>query len=175
MLGCGFDAEVIHHLHRDRRGNITHFSYAKPILEAIRRYRYPPIRISCHETPCSPPTRTITAHWAFVFNTPSYASGLAICPDADPFDGHLDVVTFRGGSLMQGLIHLGNVILRRQQRCNTVETVRTKVVRIESAETVRYQVDGDPGGSLPVELNVVPNRVCVVVPPSWCPRELALP
>ena len=45
MLSCGFDAEVVRRLHEDRSGNIHHFSYAKPIIDAIRTYEYPPLRV----------------------------------------------------------------------------------------------------------------------------------
>jgi diacylglycerol kinase (ATP) len=47
MAGCGFDAEVVRRLHGARRGHIHHFSYARPILDAIREYDYPELRVSC--------------------------------------------------------------------------------------------------------------------------------
>ena len=34
MAGCGFDAEVVRRLHIERKGNIHHLSYVKPIVEA---------------------------------------------------------------------------------------------------------------------------------------------
>ena len=45
MAGCGFDAEVVHRLHSKRTGHIRHWSYARPILSAIRRYRLSLIHI----------------------------------------------------------------------------------------------------------------------------------
>jgi diacylglycerol kinase (ATP) len=45
MVGCGFDAEVVRRLHSQRTGHIHHASYARPIWEAIRSYRYPKLRI----------------------------------------------------------------------------------------------------------------------------------
>ena len=46
MASCGFDADVVHRLHSNRQGHIRHWSYAKPIVSAIRKYKYPKIRIS---------------------------------------------------------------------------------------------------------------------------------
>ena len=125
MMGCGFDAEVIHRLHRARAGHITHLSYAKPILDAIRTYDYPTVKVTCHEDRDGPAVRTITAHWVFVFNTPSYAVGLEIFPDADPFDGKLDLITFHGGSFFRGLLHLGSILLGRHRQRRSVQTART--------------------------------------------------
>src|SRR6185436_13997164 len=45
MAGCGFDADVVRRLHEARKGNIQHLSYAKPILDAIRTYDYPELRV----------------------------------------------------------------------------------------------------------------------------------
>lgn len=167
MMGCGFDGDVIHRLHKARRGHITHLSYAKPILETIRKYDYPKLRMVCFEVAGrSTSPKFIDAHWAFIFNTPSYAAGLAICPDADPSDGYLDIVTFRGGSFWKGLLHLTNVLLRRQHLSRRVQMVRAKRIRLEADASVPFQIDGDPGGVLPVEITIQPQRLTVLVPPG---------
>ncbi len=47
MVGCGFDAEVVHRLHATRGGHISMWSYSKPIFESIRSYQYPELRAYC--------------------------------------------------------------------------------------------------------------------------------
>ncbi len=48
MAGCGFDADVVHRLHRRRQGrHISYWSWAGPIWQSIRDYRYPNLRVSC--------------------------------------------------------------------------------------------------------------------------------
>jgi diacylglycerol kinase family enzyme len=167
MMGCGFDAEVARRLHQFRDGHITHWSYAKPIVEAIRTYDYPLVTVTSHESLESPALETIAAHWVFVFNTPSYAVGLGICADANPFDGQLDLVTFRGGSLWQGLWHLGSVLMRRHRGRSGVQCLRTSCLRITSDSQVPVQLDGDPWGELPVEIRVLPQRLMAIVPQEW--------
>ncbi len=173
MMGCGFDAEVVHRLHEERTGNINHLSWAKPIIESIRSYEYPPLKVTCRETPTSPPTRVIKAHWAFIFNTPVYAVGLGICPEAVPYDGQLDVTTFEGGSFWQGLMHLSAVILGQHKNLAGVESVRSPCLTVEAEQDVPFQVDGDPGGSLPVEIQILPERLSMMVPSSWLERTRA--
>jgi diacylglycerol kinase family enzyme len=168
MMGCGFDAQVIHRMHEQRRGNISHLSYLKPIWHTIRRYQYPELRVSCYDSSSAAPLQSWTAHWAFVFNTPVYAVGLAICPQADPQDGLLDVVTFQGGSLWQGLKHFTSVLRRCHHKSRSVQVARARFIRIESlGGTVPIQIDGDPGGSLPVEIEVQPRRLRLIVPEDW--------
>ena len=161
MASAGFDAHVVTQLHEKRTGHIRHWSYARPILNAIRRYSYPELRIisNNHRKP-------IKARWAFVFNVPRYAMGLPIVPDADGCDGKLDLCTFRYGKLAKGLIYLVGIVLRRHKYWGDVHTERASKIRIESDVTVEYQLDGDPGGSLPLEIEVEPNRLTFVAAES---------
>lgn len=172
MMGCGFDAEVVQRLHDVRTGNINHLSWAKPIIESVRSYQYPPLTVTCRETPTSPPSRVITAHWAFIFNTPVYAVGLGICPEAIPYDGLLDVTTFEGGSFWHGLMHLSAVILGQHKNLAGVESVRTPCLTVEADQDVPFQLDGDPGGSLPAEIQVLSERLSMIVPASWLERTI---
>jgi diacylglycerol kinase (ATP) len=117
MAGCGFDAEVVRRLHSERHGNIHHLSYAKPILEAIRKYEYPELRV--YYAPADAESREmtaeITARWVFVVNLPRYAGGLSFAPRASGTDGLLDVCTFKEGSLLYGLMYLGGVMLGQHE------------------------------------------------------------
>jgi diacylglycerol kinase family enzyme len=167
MLGCGFDAEVVRRIHADRTGNITHFSYFKPILDSIRHYSYPELRITALEAPPDSPPKEVRAAWAFVANLPRYAAGLAIVPDADGTDGCLDVCTFKEGSFLSGLMYLAGVVTGQHRSWSDCVTLRARQLRIEADVPVPYQVDGDPGGYLPVEIQVVPQRLTLLVPADW--------
>ena len=110
MASCGFDAEVVHRVHSKRKGHIRHWSYVKPTFRAIRKYRYPKLRIRTSES-----AKPIIAKWAFIFNVPRYAMNLPIVWDADPSDGQLDLCTFRGGNLLRGLFYLAAICLRQHR------------------------------------------------------------
>ena len=90
-----------------------------------------------------------------------------IAPAATPFDGQLDVATFAGGSFWHGLFHLSAVVLGQHQTLNEFKAIRTRHLRIESDQEVPYQLDGDPGGYLPVEVEVIPKRLTLLVPPDF--------
>jgi diacylglycerol kinase family enzyme len=175
MVGCGFDAEVVRRLHGSRSGHIHHLSYVKPILQSIRNYDYPDLRVYC-ESPaatsdgeggsragCEGPV-CLTAKWVFAVNLPRYAMGLRIAPEAQGDDGLLDVGTFERGSLWQGLRYLAGITLGWHVGWPDFALNRVRRVRVESDEPVPYQLDGDPGGYLPVEIEVLPRRLTVVVP-----------
>jgi diacylglycerol kinase (ATP) len=175
MASAGFDADVVHRLHTGRSGNIRHWSYLKPIWQALRSYRYPKLRVRCApaledsspaETPWSEP---ICCRWAFVFNLPKYGFGLKFAPAASGADGEFDVCTFRRGGLFHGLGYLSSIVLGFHRRLAGCEYVKCSRVRIESDEPVHFELDGDPGGTLPVELEVVPRRLRLFVPSNFSP------
>jgi YegS/Rv2252/BmrU family lipid kinase len=180
MAGCGFDADVVHRLHAQRTGNIHHLSYAKPILDSIRNYQYPELRVryapaeSCE----SELTGEIAARWVFVVNLPRYAGGLNFAPQASGSDGLLDVCTFKEGSLWSGLVYLSGVMLGQHETMQDFARVQTRRLRIESSAPVSYQLDGDPGGELPVEIDCLPGRLTLLATPEWAGQhgfEIATP
>lgn len=170
MAGCGFDADVVRRLHEQRRGHIHHLSYAKPILDAVRTYDYPELRVYCApvgaEEIAAQPVE-VSARWVFVINLPRYAGGLSFAPQASGTDGLLDVCTFKEGSLWHGLLYLGGVMLGQHEAMEDFQRIQTRHVRIEAASAASYQLDGDPGGELPVEISCEPGRLTFMVAPNW--------
>jgi diacylglycerol kinase family enzyme len=169
MLSCGFDAEVVHKVHTLRKscpeGHITYWSYLKPILDSIRSYDYPEIRIHC-VGPDGESQAPIATRWAFALNLPPYGWGISLAPRADGLDGLLDLVTFEHGSLWHGLLYAAAMQVGQHERLPDCRCQRVRRLRIESDRPVSYQLDGDPGGSLPVDVEVLPARATFLVPPE---------
>jgi diacylglycerol kinase family enzyme len=165
MAGCGFDADVVHRLHRLRIGrHISYWTWARPLWESVRGYRFPDLRVYCDTAVQSPSEPTHSARWAFVVNMPVYAGGLRIAPEAVASDGRLNVCTFANGSWWHGLRYVGYVALGRHKGLADYQTVTASRVRIESDEPVPYQLDGDPGGLLPLEIEAMPDRLTLLAP-----------
>ena len=104
-------------------------------------------------------------------NLPCYAGGLQLAPEAVGNDGLLNVCTFHQGSFWHALRYLGYVAARRHRVLTDHASARVTRVRIESDEPVPYQLDGEPGGILPLEIEVLPERLTLMAPRS---RILAL-
>lgn len=162
MASCGFDADVVERLHSNRKGHIRHWSYTLPIIRSIWNYRYPEIRVLVDGQPTDQPIR-----WGFVFNVPRYAMNLPIKADADAHDGRLDLVTFSGGGLIRGLYYMFTVLIRRHLTWATGRTETFTRLRLESDQPVPFQLDGDPGGHLPLEIEVLPQFLRLIVPKDF--------
>jgi len=177
MVGCGFDANVVHSLHLHRRGHVTSASYFNPIMSSIRHYDYPELRVywirdraadtraASDQEPDHPlETATNGVRWLFAFNLPCYGAGLHIAPEADGTDGLLDVCTFRHGGLWHGLYYTAAVLTGTHQWLTDFSRRRADRLRVTSDSEVPYQLDGDPGGFLPVDIEVLPRRLTLIVP-----------
>jgi diacylglycerol kinase (ATP) len=178
MIGCGFDAEVVRRVHLERDGHITRLRYLKPIWDSIRSYEYPQMRISYdlagpdgNGSSNGGNWTTIDARFVFVVNVPRFALGLRFVPEAKADDGQLDLCTFRGGSLFHGLWYLGNLLLDKHRRLADCTVRPVRRLRIESDRPVPYELDGDASGFLPLDVQIEPNRLTLIVPPSWPARN----
>jgi diacylglycerol kinase family enzyme len=175
MAGCGFDADVVQRLHNRRRGgHISYWTWAQPILQSIRSYKYPVLRVTSQPPDENQAEMVQTAHWAFAVNMPVYAAGLTVAPQASGSDGLFDVCTFDGGSLWHGLKYVAHIFLRRHERLSAYKCHMATRVRFEADEPVPYQLDGDPGGMLPLEITMLRARITLLVPATRA-RALQLP
>ena len=172
MLGCGFDAAVVHQVHARRAtsnsGTISYWSYLKPILHSIRNYEYPEICVELGGLALeqeNEPRKVSTGRWVFVFNLPLYGWGLCFARGASARDGWLDLYSFERGGFWAGIRYLTQLQLGWHHRLSRCYWQRVRQVRLWSSGEVPYQLDGDPGGRLPVDVQLLPGRVTVVVPP----------
>lgn len=188
MASCGFDAEIVRKLHAERTGHIGHLSYLKPIWQTIRSYEYPELRITCDDWANVRPTDiaratdwtsrdgaapaggsaklVIHCRFAFLMNVPRYAFGLQFTPRALGDDGRLDLCAFRRGYFGWGLWYFVNLVLRRHGRLADCQLIRARRFRIESDRSVPYELDGDPGGYLPLDITIQPGRLTLLVAPE---------
>jgi diacylglycerol kinase (ATP) len=158
MASVGFDADVIRRLHESRRGNISRLSYVQPILESVRKYAYPEIRLWVDDAP-----HPAIARLAVITNVPIYALGLSVARNARGDDALLDLRLFQRGSAFQMLRYLCNLALGTHEKLWDVKSLRGRQVRIESDVPVPLQVDGDSAGWTPAEICVLPGALEIVV------------
>jgi diacylglycerol kinase family enzyme len=165
MASCGLDAEVVRLVHERRTGHIRSRNYLKPLWQSLRTYDYPELRVYCDgsEEAGGRPVE-LSLRWLAAFNLPCYGGGLQLMPQADGSDAQLDLCGCRRGSFARSIALIAAVLMRQQGRLGDWTTRKIRCVRIESDAPVPYQLDGDPGGVLPLEIEVLPERLTMIVP-----------
>ncbi len=158
MATCGFDAEVVREMHERRQGHINRFSYFVPIFNALLRYRFPKLSLVVDGREVG------KCCWVMSFNLPKYGGGLEIEPNALGDDGLLDVIVFERGSIASGLRYVAGIWTGRHLEAEDVTRLRGKSIRVEASKPVAYQLDGDFGGHLPLEITTLPAAVPLLIP-----------
>ncbi len=167
VCGVGFDAEVIELVTKNRRGHITYLDYIWPIWQTFWTHRFPALTVHADGEKVYEGKGLV-----FVGNISRYAIGLPILRDADYGDGLLDLCIFKCSSKLHLMKHSLMVVLKRHVECKNVIYRKCKNVIISSPDTVKSELDGDPGPALPLEVSVLPQAVRVLVPKSSHPAGM---
>ncbi|MDR2763110.1 MAG: hypothetical protein LBB88_10940 [Planctomycetaceae bacterium] len=175
MMSCGFDADIVNGVHSRREerfhaghkkgAHISYLSYIKPILNSILKYRYDNIKV---EQLIGGDYVTVDekSKWAFIFNLNRYGWGLPLAPFAKGDDGKLDHVLFRGGSVFCGAIYTAFAQCFSLHRFIPTAKLGQAIkyrISAESNVNIPFQLDGDPAGFLPAEVEIIKDRFTLLV------------
>ena len=189
MLGCGLDADVVQrvHSHREERyqsgskkgAHISYLSYIKPIMRTIGSYDFPEIRVEVLEggdetaygqnrgdeaAKLVSPYTLEQGRWVFVFNLPCYGWGLPLVPKAVGTDGKFDHCVFNGKSFWHGFKYAAfGQCGSMHRKLSDVRLGQGTKYRLTASGDVPCQLDGDPAGKLPVEVEMLEKRFTVLV------------
>jgi diacylglycerol kinase family enzyme len=160
MLGAGFDAAVVHRLATWRSGGrplrrVRRSSYLVPIAACAIGYAYSPVRLAADAYVAE------GAH-CVIANVASYALDLKLTPAAAEDDGRLDWLVLQRPGLAPLLAYCWSAYRGRHLRRGDVSTGQATRLRITAAAPTPVQVDGDPWGTTPVDVEIVPRALTVV-------------
>ena len=160
VTGVGYDAGVVHALAKARRGPITKLSYVGPALRNLRDLTYTDVtvRVDGRTVHAAGPAQV------FVGNVPEYGTGFPVLTDADSADGLLDVCVLPCANHLAFARLLWRLARGGHRETPGVTYVRGRDVEIDAADPVPVQIDGDPAGTTPVRLGLLPRRANFIVP-----------
>ena len=160
MAGVGFDAQVVYHLDRLRRGPIQVWDYLVPAALSLLTPPVWPLRVSLDGQEIFPEQSGM----AFVGNLSEYGTGFPVLPYARADDGLLDVCVLPCKSHVD-LVRLFLLAAAGEHvQAEGAVYQRGKHVDIESPGQVLVQVDGDPAGFTPVHVDLLPTQLPFIVP-----------
>ncbi len=160
VMGFGFDGDIVKRVSDKRKGHIRHLDYLQPILQSFREYSFPVLKVVMDGEEVFN-----EAGLLFVGNISRYAIGLQILHKADFGDGLLDVCIYKCASRLRLIKHTALTILKLHADAGDVIYRQCKSVYVSSpSKDVRTEIDGDPGPPLPMQVEVIPRAVKVIVP-----------
>jgi diacylglycerol kinase (ATP) len=160
--GLGIDAEAV----RLASGAFHRLpGRARYIASALRAYcGYRPIGVRAEFSKSAFPPIEAKALLAAVLNTPSYGAGIRLAPEARMDDGWLDAVIVEELSAFQVLTLLPRLVKSGELRTPPLKRFRVQAVRLTTDRPSMFHGDGEILGPTPVEIEVVPRAIRVMVP-----------
>ena len=161
MVSAGLDADVVHRVARRRSAGGTprkvgRLSYVPCLAGALYAYEHRVVDLAADGG-------NAAGVYCVVSNLPQYALALSLTPSARGDDGLLDWLTFERGGLPALAGYAWAVARARHERLSHVRGGRARRLALHSAVPVPVQVDGDPWGFTPVEVEALPAALRVVV------------
>lgn len=161
MAGAGVDAQVIYHLSqplKDRWGKIAYWVAASRQLG--RSLAELDVTIDGETRRCS---------FALASRIRKYGGPVIVAPGAHLLHDHFEVILFEGASTLRYLRYLLGVARGRLDRTTgvTIRSAQSVHFSCPGDTRVRLQLDGDYAGKLPAAIEIVPDALTLLVPPSF--------
>ncbi|MGB8382821.1 MAG: YegS/Rv2252/BmrU family lipid kinase [Dermatophilaceae bacterium] len=157
VLGAGFDTLV-----NERAMRMRHLHGRARYLAAVLR-ELPTFRGISYAVEVDGQRVETDAMLVAVANGRSFGSGMLVCPDARLDDGLFDVLILHKVGRLAFLRVFPRVFSGSHITHPAVEIRRARTVRLEAAG-VHAEADGERFGALPLDLQVAPSAIRVVVP-----------
>jgi len=156
VISCGFDSEAT------RRANAAklirgHLVYAWAALRTLATWKPVELTVTVDGAP-----RSFRGFTVAVGNSGRYGGGMKVCPDAQMDDGLLDVVTVSHAGRSYFVRQLPKLFAGTHVDGAIVQAQQGREVTLDSASTVELYADGEPAGTVPCTIRVVPAALRVL-------------
>lgn len=150
--GAGFDAAIVQTVHNERtEDGIRMLNYYLPTVQTLFNYPFPYMRVTVDGMVVDG-----ASTFTVVGNMRNYGGPFAFFDQARPDDGLLDVCCLHGQGPLDLLRYGWGAFWQRLHDFEDVTHHQGRSIWIEAEQEVLVQIDGDPGGRLPMRFDILP-------------------
>lgn len=160
--GVGLDADAAGYANGAYRRLPGRLRYVAAALRALHGFE--PLRVHAEFPESEIPSIESRMLLASVLNTPTYGAGLRLAPEAQVSDGWIDAVFVDDLNLWGVLKLLPRLMYSGNLRIPEARRIRAKQVKLTTSRPCMFHADGEIIGPAPVEIEVVPSAVQILVP-----------
>lgn len=159
VAGIGFDVDVLIYTEKYKKRFNGMFPYVMGIFEALTHLRTLHLTVRTGEETIQEDALLI----AFGNGT-HIGGGMKVTPNADPFDGQLDVCLIRKVGVLRFLTLLPGFIKGKHiQHTDVVRCFRTADATVDCPEDCRLNLDGEVEDSVPAHFRLLPGALNIMV------------
>ena len=159
FAGIGVDAQITRTVSLDMKRHVGAAAYGIAAFREALRWRSRPVTVRLDGV-----ERRMDVLMAFAGNTRLYAGLTKITPNAVVDDGLLDVCIYEGSGSLDIAMHTARTLLKSHKKASKVLCQQVRRLEFDWEEPLPMQLDGDPVGDCPREIEVAPGALWVIVP-----------
>ncbi len=157
VAGIGFDGAVCKQVSPLLKRRLGALAYIATGLRLLPSYRFTSVSVRCDGV-------SFTGTQIILSNVPCYAGSLKLAPSADPFGRGLDLGVLKAHSALAYVRFLLRLLRGQHNRPPEWTHFKGWTFSLTSSQPVPVQVDGEYCGTLPMNFEVVPAALEVIVP-----------
>jgi YegS/Rv2252/BmrU family lipid kinase len=167
MAGAGLDADIVYSLNPRLKEATGKAAYWIAGFSKVG-HRIPEFTVRANGG-------EYRASFALVSRVRNYGGDLEIAPTISLLDDEFEMVLFEGESSFGFLKYMLGVVVHQQQSMRGITILRTShaVFSASQDSKIHVQVDGEYAGVTPARVEIVPNALTLLVPPSFRARRPA--
>lgn len=159
VAGSGWDANMIQDADREMKNKLGFFAYIVSGFRHLFDLRRSRVRIKADEK-----EYLFLAHTVMVINIGEiYGTGLAIGKSVSPHDGKLDLAVAMSHTAWGFIKLLFRILFGRFTGSPDLKYLSASHLKVEAHPPLKLEIDGEPIGETPFEVEVVPNGAHLVV------------
>lgn len=168
MAGIGFDAAVCHRVSAAPKRRSGILAYITAGLRTLPSYKFPTISLRCDGI-------SFNGTQVILSNIPRYGCSWKLAPTASSSGRGLDLGVLKAYSSFDYVQFLLRLASGHQGRPPEWTHYKGWTFALTSSEPVPVQVDGEPHGTLPMDFEVVPKALEILVPKPPQPPKAPQP
>ena len=163
VAGSGWDALMIEDADRELKNKLGFFAYVVSGFRQLFNLQRSRVRVEIDGVP-----RLYMAHTVMVINVGEiYGSKVALGEAVSPHDGKLDLAIASSHSVWGFIRLLFRILLGRFTGDPELKYFSATRLAIEAHPPLKLEIDGEPIGETPFEVEVVPGGAHLVVPEKY--------
>jgi YegS/Rv2252/BmrU family lipid kinase len=161
MAGVGFDAAVAEQVNPSEKKYLGAIAYVKQAVQMAWQYRGSYLKIAIDD-------KKIRGSFliAIIGNSQLYGGVIKFTLDALLDDGLLDLCLVRGHTMFKAPLRLLSIFFKSHHRDSRIEYYRARQIQFITRRAIPVQIDGDYLGTTPIQFEVVPDYLWVLIPPN---------
>jgi diacylglycerol kinase (ATP) len=154
LAGVGLDAEIVEATTSDMKRRFGPLSYALAAMSVLAR-EAPVLTVHIDGRPPMPGSIVL------IGNGRHYGGPVPVFPQAKNDDGLLDILVFHERRSWELLQLLHSITTGKYDLCGDLDYVQAAHFRVESEQSVPFEIDGELGQCTPVEFKAAPFKLIV--------------